>query len=487
MGPGGMIVLSDAPSRDAEARLDAHVGNAVRVGRLLGLAYAGQSAGTCPSAGLTVEPVVEPSLESEKSGLPPGAPPHAPPSCARAARQSDHVGEPSHHVRQRRGRHPAVACSNRADPRRRSIASARPDRGDAVIDLDGAVVLPGLINAHDHLELNSFARLKWRERYANVREWIADFQPRFATDPALADGAARHARRSRLGRRPEEPAGGRHHGLPSQPAARAASAAGFRCASSASSASAIRCRSTATRVAEVVSPHAARLAVDRSRGRGRRRRGARARSTALATLGCLGREHGARPRRRAGPAHGRSRARRAAASLVWCPSSNDFLFGRTAAVRRFDDAGRLALGTDSRLSGEGDLLDELRAAHAHAAAQRSDRCVRAVTDRRRRRAAPAACRPAEPRCAGRPRDLRARRARDPVRLAGRRHASRCAPDDDRRRAARRRRDMSEVFRGAAASLCRVRAWTAGAPAGALDGAPCVAGSRSREPGLELEA
>ena len=30
------------------------------------------------------------------------------------------------------------------------------------IDLDGAIVYPGLVNAHDHLELNSFPRLKWR-------------------------------------------------------------------------------------------------------------------------------------------------------------------------------------------------------------------------------------------------------------------------------------------------------------------------------------
>jgi cytosine/adenosine deaminase-related metal-dependent hydrolase len=55
---------------------------------------------------------------------------------------------------------------------------------------------------------------------------------------------------------------------------------------------------------------------------------------------------------------------RAGAGLVWCPSSNQFLFDRTADVRAFDDADRLALGSDSRLSGEGDLLDELKAAHA---------------------------------------------------------------------------------------------------------------------------
>ena len=59
-----------------------------------------------------------------------------------------------------------------------------PGRRDAVVDLEGAIVLAGLINAHDHLELNSFTRLKWRPRYANVSEWIADFQPRFQTEPS---------------------------------------------------------------------------------------------------------------------------------------------------------------------------------------------------------------------------------------------------------------------------------------------------------------
>ena len=65
-------------------------------------------------------------------------------------------------------------------------------------------------------------------------------------------------------------------------------------------------------------------------------------------------------------------------SLVWCPTSNQFLFGRTADVRPFDADGRLALGTDSRLSGEGDLLDELRAARS--TGQISDESlIRAVT------------------------------------------------------------------------------------------------------------
>jgi cytosine/adenosine deaminase-related metal-dependent hydrolase len=48
------------------------------------------------------------------------------------------------------------------------------------------------------------------------------------------------------------------------------------------------------------------------------------------------------------------------ASVVWCPSSNHALLGRSLDPRRLSDAGRLALGSDSRLSGARDLLDEMR-------------------------------------------------------------------------------------------------------------------------------
>jgi cytosine/adenosine deaminase-related metal-dependent hydrolase len=47
-------------------------------------------------------------------------------------------------------------------------------------------------------------------------------------------------------------------------------------------------------------------------------------------------------------------------ALVWCPSSNEFLLGTTADVSLAAAAHRVALGTDSRLSGERDLLSEMR-------------------------------------------------------------------------------------------------------------------------------
>ncbi len=50
------------------------------------------------------------------------------------------------------------------------------------------------------------------------------------------------------------------------------------------------------------------------------------------------------------------------AALVWCPSSNLFTLGKTIATATVCSYERAALGTDSALSGAGDLLDELRTA-----------------------------------------------------------------------------------------------------------------------------
>jgi hypothetical protein len=50
------------------------------------------------------------------------------------------------------------------------------------------------------------------------------------------------------------------------------------------------------------------------------------------------------------------------AGVIWCPSSNLTMLGRTLRPNRLLDAGLLALGTDSRLTGAFDLLEELRLA-----------------------------------------------------------------------------------------------------------------------------
>jgi cytosine/adenosine deaminase-related metal-dependent hydrolase len=48
------------------------------------------------------------------------------------------------------------------------------------------------------------------------------------------------------------------------------------------------------------------------------------------------------------------------ASLIVCPSSNDFLFGRLPDLSLLSEVEQIALGNDSPLTAEGDLLDEIR-------------------------------------------------------------------------------------------------------------------------------
>jgi cytosine/adenosine deaminase-related metal-dependent hydrolase len=52
--------------------------------------------------------------------------------------------------------------------------------------------------------------------------------------------------------------------------------------------------------------------------------------------------------------------RKRGASLVVCPSSNNFLFGKLPDISLLGQIDKLALGNDSPLTAEGDLLDEIR-------------------------------------------------------------------------------------------------------------------------------
>jgi cytosine/adenosine deaminase-related metal-dependent hydrolase len=236
-----------------------------------------------------------------------------------------------------------------------------PDRRDVVIDLDDSFVLPGLINAHDHLELNSQPRLKWRERYENATQWFADFQPRFGKDPDLAVNQPRTLDdRVWVGGLKNLLSGVTtvcHHN-PMHPVlrrrfpVRVVTEFGYSHSLHVDGPAVARShRNTPSGWPWMI--HAAE-GVDAS---------ARQEIEMLDRYGCLVANtvliHGV-----ALCVDDSARVLEAGAGLVWCPSSNDFLFGRTADVRAFDDADRLALGSDSRLSGEGDLLDELKAAHA---------------------------------------------------------------------------------------------------------------------------
>jgi len=61
-------------------------------------------------------------------------------------------------------------------------------------------------------------------------------------------------------------------------------------------------------------------------------------------------------------AEGVARLRAAGVAVAWCPTSNHFLLGRTAPAELLAPGMDVLLGSDSLLTGDGDLLDELRAA-----------------------------------------------------------------------------------------------------------------------------
>jgi cytosine/adenosine deaminase-related metal-dependent hydrolase/ubiquinone/menaquinone biosynthesis C-methylase UbiE len=59
---------------------------------------------------------------------------------------------------------------------------------------------------------------------------------------------------------------------------------------------------------------------------------------------------------------GKELLRSVGAGLIWCPTSNIFLFGRTLPSEDIRTLPAAALGSDSPLTARGDLLDEVRAA-----------------------------------------------------------------------------------------------------------------------------
>jgi len=250
----------------------------------------------------------------------------------------------------------------------------RPRQGDTVVDLGGGFVLPGLVNAHDHLELNHYGRLKGRERYENASAWIADMGQRLSSDPAVRVGRAYPLiERLFIGGIKNLLAGVTtvaHHNpfypemrrtMPIRVVRRYGWAHSFLLESRPAGARGepggdIAVRWQTTPPATPFFVHLAEGVDEEARGE----------LPKLEALGCLKPNtvivHGV-----AIDENGWRRVARTGAGLVWCPASNAFLFGETALVEPLvagSDEARVtvALGTDSRVTGSRDLLDELREA-----------------------------------------------------------------------------------------------------------------------------
>jgi cytosine/adenosine deaminase-related metal-dependent hydrolase len=266
----------------------------------------------------------------------------------------------------------------------------RPRAGDLVVDLDGACVLPGLINAHDHLELNHYGPLKRRDSYQNASTWIDDLRPELQHDAVIRrNGAYPLAARLFIGGLKNILAGVTtvaHHNpfyrelgrwFPVRVVRRYGWAHSFMLERQPVGAHGEpggdvreRCLATPADVPFVV--HASE-GTDEAAGAELKR---------LEALGCL--------RSNTVMVHGVSwsatdwaRVVGSGSSLVWCPASNVFLFGRTAAVPEFIKSGRdaashICLGSDSRVTGARDLLDEIRVARS-AAATGAEALLRLVT------------------------------------------------------------------------------------------------------------
>ena len=234
-------------------------------------------------------------------------------------------------------------------------------RADRHIDASDLLLYPGLINAHDHLELNHYPRTRWREPHSSARQWSEDMRPHLDEEPYASLRRLPLVDRCWHGGFKNLLAGVTtvaHHNPLYRP---------------------LRARSFPVRVLRRYQwAHSLYLetpqAIQKAHRRARKQpfmihlaEGTDADSARelrqLEALGCLTERtvliHGV-----AVAGDNLTRAVQKSRGLVWCPSTNNFLLGQTAQVKEWFAAGKLALGSDSRLTADGDLLDELRAAFA---------------------------------------------------------------------------------------------------------------------------
>lgn len=227
------------------------------------------------------------------------------------------------------------------------------------VDLRDHVVAPGLVNAHEHLHRNAVPPLPTSAPFPNSYAWIAAFQAHFRNPAVVAALAVPKTLRLRQGALKNLLAGTTcvvHH----DPWHPALDAVGFPVAllRDYGWAYALGWPAYGPPVWQsfdatpVDRPWMIHLAEGTDAA-------AQAELVQLDAMGCLASNsvlvHGVGLRER-----DVDRVIEAGAAVVWCPTSNRNLLGRTLDPRRLQAVGRLMLGSDSRLSGARDLLEELR-------------------------------------------------------------------------------------------------------------------------------
>ncbi len=236
----------------------------------------------------------------------------------------------------------------------------------ASVHLRGYVLLPGLINAHDHLEFGLYSNLG-RGPYRNASEWARDIQERERTTIAAHQSIARDVRlwwgaiRNLLGGVTTVC----HHNPLHQELTDAdfpiRVPRNYNWAHSLAMDVEVRAKFRSTPDAIPFVLHAGE-GVDEA---------AAEEVFELDRLNALDERtvlvHGL-----ALSAEGIALLNARAATLVWCPSSNNYLFGRTHSSRTIAGIRRVVLGSDSPLTAAGDLLDEVRMAHQEAGVSARD-------------------------------------------------------------------------------------------------------------------
>jgi len=242
-------------------------------------------------------------------------------------------------------------------------------RFDRVIDIREGEIRPGLINAHDHLHRNHYGRLG-TPPYANAYDWAADIQTRFAS--RIAQGRQRPRREALLWGAWKNLLSGVTHVVHHDPWE-----ADFD----------LDFPINAVRIANADSigrapdflrpengPYALHVAEGTDPAAAQEVRALQARDLLTGDLLAV---------HLVGPdAHGMERLRACGCAMVWCPTSNHFLFGRTAPDALFADGMDILLGSDSLLTGAGTLLDELRLASRYLPHSRALSSVGSVAARR---------------------------------------------------------------------------------------------------------